>query len=543
MSMEPSHFQPVEPVVGLMKMSQLAVRLAVAAVVTTTVTAIYLLKRFRRQQVKPSVYDQLPSLTLKNNHGMEVVISAMGAAIVRLTVPDRNGKKADVVLGYATPQEYATAEPVTYFGAVVGRVANRISGASFQLGKQTYQLEANNGPNALHGGNTGLHRRVWTISESNAADHSGAVLQYDSPTGEEGYPGSLTILVTYKLALNSNELSCTFSATTDQATPGKAAHHSLADDAPQTTHSQTQPLTPHHSNTSNHDVCSSLCITQIVLSHAGISKGGLHALLQPLPAVYAVLCNHCSGSHGLCRPLTLAAVNIVQHSYFNLAGHNSGKTILDHVLHMPSADHYTPVDSQSLPTGQILPVQGTPFDFTQPHAIGERIDQPAPKPQVTPTPTRKKARLVCNTSSNANSSSASNSIGDNSSSDASNEEWVLPGGYDHNFVLFNMGPQASFITRKGVATERPKLAASVTDSKSGRHLDVLTTAPGVQFYSGNFLNEDVKGKGGVTYPIHTGLCLETQGFPDALHHPNFPSIVLQPDETYHHQVIFRFSAK
>ncbi|GFH19142.1 galactose mutarotase [Haematococcus lacustris] len=140
-------------------MSQLAARLAVAAVVTTTVTAIYLLKRFRRQQVKPSVYDQLPSLTLKNNHGMEVVISAMGAAI--------------------------TAEPVTYFGAVVGRVANRISGASFQLGKQTYQLEANNGPNALHGGNTGLHRRVWTISESNAADHSGAVLQYDSPTGEE----------------------------------------------------------------------------------------------------------------------------------------------------------------------------------------------------------------------------------------------------------------------------------------------------------------------------------------------------------------------
>lgn len=406
MSMEPSHFQPVEPVVGLMKMSQLAVRLAVAAVVTTTVTAIYLLKRFRRQQVKPSVYDQLPSLTLKNNHGMEVVISAMGAAIVRLTVPDRNGKKADVVLGYATPQEYATAEPVTYFGAVVGRVANRISGASFQLGKQTYQLEANNGPNALHGGNTGLHRRVWTISESNAADHSGAVLQYDSPTGEEGYPGSLTILVTYKLALHSNELSCTFSATTDQATP----------------------------------------------------------------------------------------VNIVQHSYFNLAGHNSGKTILDHVLHMPSADHYTPVDSQSLPTGQILPVQGTPFDFTQPHAIGERIDQ-------------------------------------------------LPGGYDHNFVLFNMGPQASFITRKGVATERPKLAASVTDPKSGRRLDVLTTAPGVQFYSGNFLNEDVKGKGGVTYPIHTGLCLETQGFPDALHHPNFPSIVLQPDETYHHQVIFRFSAK
>lgn len=330
--------------------------------------------------------------TLTNKHGLVAKVITFGALLTELRVPDRSGALADVVLGFPTLEQYEGPHP--YFGATIGRVANRIAKGKFTLNGKEYTLAANNGPNHLHGGVRGFDKRVWQAQRVPAAGGVAVKFTYVSPDGEEGYPGTLTATVTYTLT-DENALRLDYTATTDQATP----------------------------------------------------------------------------------------VNLTHHSYFNLAGDGVG-TILDHELTL-MADRYTPVDATLIPTGEIAPVKGTVMDFSRATAIGARIAQvPGPEPV----------------------------------------------GYDHNYVLNSGG---------GVLS----LAATVKEPTTGRVMDVLTTEPGIQFYSGNFLDGTIVGKAGVAYARHTGFCLETQHFPDSVNRPAFPPTILQPDKTYKSTTVYRFSAR
>jgi aldose 1-epimerase len=328
--------------------------------------------------------------TFTNAHGMEARVMTYGGILVSLKVPDRDGRLGDVVLGHDSLAGYLRGN-TAYFGAIVGRYANRIAAARFTLDGRTYELAANNGPNTLHGGRRGFDQRVWWGMPFQRDGTTGVTMTYTSPDGEEGYPGALTVRVTYSLT-ERNELIVDYEATTDRATP----------------------------------------------------------------------------------------VNLTQHSYFNLRGEGD---VLGHVLTI-DASRFTPVDAGLIPTGSPAPVEGTPFDFRRPVPIGARIADDDPQLR-------------------------------------------LSRGYDHNFVL----------DRPGSALAR---AARLEEPVSGRTLEVRTTEPGLQFYSGNFLDGSVTGKGGRPYTHRAGLCLETQHFPDSPNRPDFPSTILRPGETLRSQTVFAF---
>ena len=337
--------------------------------------------------------EQVHAFTMRNARGIEMRVLDFGGIIVSLRTPDRTGNPGDIVLGMDDLAGYVKSSP--YFGAIVGRYANRIAKGEFTLDGTTYKLAVNNGPNALHGGLRGFDRVVWQAEPS--ADSSGArlVFRYTSADGEEGYPGTLHATVTYTLT-DGNELAIEYQATADKPTP----------------------------------------------------------------------------------------INLTNHSYFNLAGEGSG-TVLDHVLTI-DADRYVPVDSTFIPTGALASVAGTPFDFRKPTPIGARIDQPG-------------------------------------------QQLKNGHGYDHTFVL-NRPTGSSGLVH----------AAHVVEPTSGRTLDVATTEPGVQFYTGNFLDGKVVGKNGHAYPRRGGFCLETHHYPDSPNKPQFPSTVLRPGETYHSRTVFTF---
>ncbi len=331
--------------------------------------------------------------TITNRHGVKAKLISRGATLAEWHVPDKNGKMADVVFGFDDMAGYES-KGNGYFGATVGRVANRIAGGKFAVDGQEYTLAKNDGPNTLHGGvKRSLDKVVWGARPFERPQGQGVSFKYVSPDGEEGFPGTLTIRVTYTLT-EKNEIRIDYEAVTDKATP----------------------------------------------------------------------------------------VNLTNHSYFNLSGAGS-PTILDHEV-MLAADRYTPIDETLIPTGELAPVAGTPFDFRQFHKIGERVDQLTDKPGK---------------------------------------------GYDHNFVLNNQDGKLA-------------LAAKVRDPKSGRVLSVFTTEPGIQFYGGNFL-DGVKGKGGKAYNYRSGLCLETQHYPNSVNEPKFPSIILRPGKIYKHTCVYQITTE
>ena len=324
---------------------------------------------------------------LRNDKGIVVTVTDYGATLVNVLVPDKNGEIKDVVLGYDDVAGYE--KNGGNLGATVGRNANRIGGAAFELNGRRYELDKNdNGHNNLHSGPDYYNKRMWEVTE-NGDDHVTFMLH--SPDGDQGYPGTIDMYVTYSLD-EDNTLTIHYEAVPDQDT----------------------------------------------------------------------------------------VINMTNHSYFNLNGHDSGD-VLEHVVTL-EADAFTPADAESIPTGEIRPVDGTPMDFRGGQKIGARIDKDY-------------------------------------------EPLNFGGGYDHNWVLKNEG--------------RFVKVAEVSSEKSGIRMEVLTDLPGVQMYTANFLN-GVTGKDGAVYGKRNAVCLETQYYPDAIHHENFPGPVCNAGEKYDTRTAYRF---
>lgn len=321
---------------------------------------------------------------------LSCTVLTLGATLQALVVPDRDGNPVDVVLGYETLEEYLDQDG--YLGAVVGRYANRIAKGRFTLEGKEYALAVNNGPNHLHGGLVGFSYLVWAVEE---LSEDRLTLSLTSPDGQEGYPGNLTVRVTYLLTENALELQ--YSAQADRATP----------------------------------------------------------------------------------------CNLTNHSYFNLAGQDGGP-VLDQEVALWAA-YYTPTDPTSIPTGEIVPVEGTPMDLRQSTPIGAHIDDPF-------------------------------------------DQLAQAKGYDHNYVVDGEP-----------GTMRP--FARCVSHRTGIVLVGETTMPGVQLYTANFLQEGRRGKAGAVYAPRHAFCLETQFYPDSPNRPEFPSAVLEPGRVYRWATRFAFEVQ
>ena len=330
---------------------------------------------------------------LRNQNGMEVAVTNFGCALLSIMVPDKNGKYANVLLGHDSI-DHVINSPEPFLSTVIGRYGNRIAKGKFTLDEEVYSLAINNGPNALHGGPTGFHRRVW---DANQLNESTIEFKYLSVDGEEGFPGNLEVTMTYEIDEESNALVIEYSATTDKTT----------------------------------------------------------------------------------------LVNLTNHGFFNLAGIATPTPSINNHLVTINADHFLPIDEVSIPTGEILKVEGTPMDFRTPHTVGERIEE-------------------------------------------KHQQLINGAGYDHCYVLNK---------EEGYDLS---LAAIYTDHESKRSMEVYTTEPGVQLYTGNWLN-GFEGAHGATFPARSGICFEAQCFPDTPNRPYFPSATLLPGEEYYQMTIYKFT--
>ncbi|PKR83785.1 aldose epimerase family protein [Heyndrickxia camelliae] len=331
------------------------------------------------------------AFTLVNDSGMSVTCLNYGCIITKILVPDRYGKMENVVLGFDSVEEYLQHSP--YFGAVVGRVAGRIKGASFELDGESFQLTANEHGNHIHGGIKGFSHVIWEAADFQEDGEIGIVLTYQSPDGEEGFPGELNVKVTYVLT-NDNELRISYEAQSDQKT----------------------------------------------------------------------------------------IVNLTNHSYFNLCG-DLKEDILNHQLTMNS-QAILELDEQLLPTGQVLDVEGTAFDFRESRLLKDGTFSTHP------------------------------------------QNVLVGNGYDHPFVW----------------NEQEERVITLVDPESGRSLRVETDQPSVVVYTSNQLEGDFH-IAGVQARKYLGVCLETQGYPDAIHHSHFPSIVLEKGERYRSTTTYYFLAQ
>jgi len=323
---------------------------------------------------------------LKNKFGTRITILNLGGIISAFEIPLPDGTVHDIVLGFDNPERYLDEHP--YFGSIVGRYANRIGGATFDVDGKTYRLAKNNGENHIHGGTRGLDKVIWNARTFNTEKGPEIMLSHTSPDGDEGYPGNLAIEVSFLLT-EQNELVIEYHAKTDKPT----------------------------------------------------------------------------------------FVNLTHHDYFNLGDLN--EPVYNHQVRI-YADHYLEVDEGLIPTGMMIPVDHTPMDFSNFKAIGQDIHNVEP-------------------------------------------------GYDHCFVLGNE------------KINDPKLSVQVRNPQNGLILEMLTTEPGVQFYTGNFLDGSITGKNNIAYQKHAAFCLEAQHFPDSPHHPGFPETLIRPGEVYFQKTIYRIS--
>lgn len=331
---------------------------------------------------------------LRNSEGNEVAISNYGGVLAAIMVPDKEGKRANVIQGHDNIKDIVVS-PEPYLSTLVGRYGNRICKGRFQLHGKEYQLPINNGPNCLHGGLKGFNAKVWEALQMN--EHT-LVLKYVSPYGEEGFSGEMKVTVIYTFT-DENELVIEYMATTNKKT----------------------------------------------------------------------------------------IINLTSHGFFSLAGIANPTPTIENLECEINADFYIPIDNTSIPTGEILRVEGTPFDFRTPKTIGQDID-------------------------------------------ADNEQIKNGAGYDHCFVL-NKKEEGEL-----------SFAAKIKEPISGRTMEVYTTEPGVQVYTDNWA-DGYKGQNGATFPRRSAICFEAQHFPDSPNRPYFPSVVLNPGEQYTQKTIYKFGVE
>lgn len=327
--------------------------------------------------------------TMEAESGFKVELISYGAALTAIYTPDRNGHLNDVVLGHDHLEGFLQEND--YYGGTIGRFCNRIANGQFELEGKHYELVRNNGAHHLHGGNCGFDTQLWEGKPVKKENAAGVEFHYISPDMEEGYPGNLSVYVTYWL-LSEHTIEIEYKATTDKTT----------------------------------------------------------------------------------------VLNLTNHAYFNFNPHH--QTILSHELQI-EASEFLPVTPGLIPMGAPISVKGTPFDFRKAKPIGQDIDE-------------------------------------------QHEQLLFTNGYDHSYVF----------EEKGL-----KKVATVTEPECGRQMEVFTTEPAMQFYSGNFLDGSVIGKEQTKHVQRAGFCLETQHFPDSPNHPEYPSVILSPGQQFHSRTQYKFS--